>query len=321
MLVSFFCALIGCLITGVQSVLIYIQGEGVCFNEGCKIADSLTLVDPLYFNLAGFFFFLIVLIGLSRARKGSSLWQRFTSLLLLAGLAAEAVLLSFQIIIIQAICSYCLIIMALIVLANMCMGLKQMFKGMVIFSAVLIASFSLDYRGGAVTSKPLEQGTMARYQPENSSKRLLLFISSSCTHCQSVLDSLKDNPGCAVDFNPVDRYDNFSFPDAEPVAGYKPRINLHYLKKLGISEVPVLLDRQETSMLVIRGGEAIKAYIDQQCGPRLPQPPAPALQQSAEQMSSMSTSSYALPLPGEEDGCAIEEDCEDPLGQSSLQQQ
>ncbi|NNK12834.1 MAG: hypothetical protein HKP52_01200, partial [Desulfofustis sp.] len=79
MLVSFFCALIGCLITGVQSVLIYIQGEGVCFNEGCKIADSLTLVDPLYFNLAGFFFFLIVLIGLSRARKGSSLWQRFTS--------------------------------------------------------------------------------------------------------------------------------------------------------------------------------------------------------------------------------------------------
>jgi uncharacterized membrane protein len=321
MLVSFFCALIGCLITGVQSVLIYVQGEGVCFNEGCKIVDSLTLVDPLYFNIAGFIYFLIAAIGLSRARKGSNLWQRFTSLLLLAGLAAEAVLLSFQIIISQALCSYCLIILALIVLANFFMGLKQMFKGIVVFSAVLIASFSLDYHGGAVIPKPLEQGTMARYQPENSSTRLFLFISSSCVHCQSVLDSLKDKPGCAIDFNPVDRYDNFSFPGAETVAGYKPRINLHFLKKLGISEVPVLLDRQDTSMVLIRGGETIKAYIDQQCGPRLPEAPAPATLQSSEQMSSMSTSSLPLPLPGEEEGCEIEQDCEDPPGQSSQQQQ
>jgi uncharacterized membrane protein len=315
MLVSFFCALIGCLITGAQSVFIYIQGEGVCFNEGCNIADSLTQIDPLYFNLAGFFFFLIAAIGLSRARKGSSLWLRFTSLLLLAGLAAEAVLLSFQIIISQALCSYCLIILALIVLANLFMGLKQLFKSIVIFSAVMIASFSLDYHGGAVTPKPLEQGTMARYQPDNSSKRFFLFVSSSCPHCQSVLDSLVDNPSCAVDFNPVDRYDGFSFPGAESVAGYKPKINLYFLKKLGISEVPVLLDQQGTSMILIRGGEAIKAYTDQQCGPRLPQPPV----QSSEQMSNMS-SSYSLPLPSEEDGCEIEEDCED-QGQSSLQQQ
>ena len=327
MLVSFFLALIGCLITGVQSVLIYVQGEGVCFNEGCKIVDSLTLVDPLYFNIAGFFYFLIAAIGLSRARKGSNLWQRFTSLFLLAGLAAEAVLLSFQIIISQALCSYCLIILALIVLANLFMGLKQMFKGIVVFSAVMIASFSLDYHGGAVTPKPIEQGTIASYQPDNASKRFFLFISSGCTHCQSVLDSLKDNPTCAVDFNPVDRYEGFSFPGAETVAGYKPRINLHFLKKLGIAEVPVLLDQQETSMVLIRGAETIKAYIDQQCGPSLPEPPAPAptpatdsapmLQQGSEQMSTMSGSSYSLPLPGEEDGCAIEEDCEETEGQSS----
>ena len=289
MLVSFFCALIGCLITGVQSVLIYIQGEGVCFNEGCKIVDSLTLVDPLYFNIAGFFYFLLAAIGLSRARKGSNLWQRFTSLLLLAGLAAEAVLLSFQIIISQVLCSYCLIILALIVLANFFMGLKQMFKGIVVFSAVMIAGFSLDYHGGAIAPKPLEHGTMARYQPENSNQRFVLFISSSCVHCQSVLDSLQDSPGCAVDFNPVDRYDGFSFPGAETVAGYKPRINLHFLKKLGIVEVPVLLDQQETSMVLIRGAETIKAYIGQQCGPRLPE--APATLQGSEQMSTMSTNS------------------------------
>ena len=183
MLVSFFCALIGVLITGVQSVLIYVQGEGVCFNEACKIVDSLTLVDPLYFNLAGFFYFLLAAIGLSRARKGSNLWQRFTSLLLLSGLAAEAVLLAFQIIISQVLCSYCLIILALIVLANMFMGLKQIFKGVFIFSAVLIASLSLDYHSGAIVPQPLERGTMTRFQAENGNTRFHLFISSRCTHC------------------------------------------------------------------------------------------------------------------------------------------
>ena len=311
MLVSFFSALIGILLTGTQSVLIYLQGEGVCFNEGCRIVDSLTLVDPLYFNAAGFFFFLIAAIGLSRARKGSDLWRRFTSLLLLSGLAAEAVLLAFQLIISQALCSYCLIILSLIVLANAFMGLKQIFKGIAIFSAVLVASFSLDYHGGAVKPLPLESGTMARFQPEKFDKRFYLFISSSCSHCQSVLASLEKNPDCAVDFNPVDRYDTFAFPGAQAAGGYRPDINLNFLKKLGITEIPVLLDQQESTMTLVRGEQAIKNYIDQQCRPSLPQ----LGMQSSEQQSS----SYALPLPLEEDGsCAIEEDCED---QSSQLQQ
>ena len=315
MLVSFFCALIGLLLTATQSVLIYVQGEGVCFNEGCRIVDSLTLVDPLYFNLAGSFYFLLAAIGLSRTRRGSNLWQGFTSLLLLSGLAAEAVLLAFQIIISQVLCSYCLIILALVVLANMFMGLKQLFKGIFIFSAVLIASFSLDYHGGAVTPQPLERGTMARHHADNGNSRFYLFISSRCTHCQSVLDRLKQNPECGVSFNPVDRYDGFSHPGTEPTAGYEPEINLLFLKKLGIAEVQVLLDQQGATMTLIRGAEAIKAYIDQQCVPRLPQPPAPP--QSSEQMSGMSTNGLTLPLPGEEDGCKVEEECEEPAGGQS----
>lgn len=311
MLVGFFIALIGCLITGAQSLLIYLQGEGVCFNEGCKIVDSLTLVDPLYFNLAGFFYFLIAALGLSRARKGSSIWERFTSLWLLSGLAAEAVLLAFQIIISQALCSYCLIILALIVLANLCLGLKQMFKGIFIFSAVMIASFSLDYHGGTVQPQPLELGTMARYQPDNFNKRFTLFVSSSCPHCQAVLTSLEQSTACAVDFNPVDRYDGFSYPGAEMVASYRPKVNLRFLKRLGILEVPVLLDQEGASMTLIRGEKAIQTYIDQQCRPSLPQVGV----QSSEQLSS----NYPLPLTSEENACTVEEECEETGGQSSLQ--
>ncbi len=312
MFLSIVFALIGCLLTGVQAALIFIQGEGVCFNDGCRIVDSLTRVDPLLFNLAGFIFFFIGAVGLSRARSGSELWLRFTSLLLLAALAAEAVLLAFQIIVSEALCSYCLIILALIVLINVFMGPKQIFKGIVIFSAVMLASFSLDYHGGAIRPQPLESGTMARYQPEESDKEMYLFISSNCKYCQAVLDKIKESSGCTINFNPVDAYRDFSFDGATLTPEYRPKTNLNFLKKLGIQEVPVLLYREDASMHLIRGEQAINGFIDSHCTttPRLP-----TLQEPVQ----MSSSYQPLPLPiGEqEEGCAIEEACEEPLGQSS----
>jgi len=309
MLVSFFLALIGCLLTGAQSLLIYYQGEGVCFNDGCAIVDSLTLVDPLIFNLVGFFFFLICTIGISRARKGSDLWRRFISLALLAALAAEAVLLAFQLIISQALCSYCLIILALVLLLNLFMGLKQIFKGVVIFSAVLLASFALDYHGSSIKPQPIEGGTMARYQPADAGRQIYLFISSTCKYCQSVLSALENSTGCAINFNPIDRYDTFSFADAETIPGYRPEVNLAFLKRLEIREVPVLLVKEDSAMTLVSGEQSVVRYIEQQCGGLQP---AVDLQSSGH-VSSIST----LPLPTEEDGCTIEENCQDPPDQTS----
>jgi uncharacterized membrane protein len=311
MFLSIFFTLIGCLLTGVQALLIYIQGEGVCFNEGCEIVDSLTLVDPLYFNLAGFFYFFILAIGLARARNGSDLWRRFCGLLLLAGLAAEGVLLAFQLIISQALCSYCLIILSLILLANLFMGLKQFAGGLVIFSAVLLASFSLDYHGGAVRPQPLETGTMARLQPDQSDKQIYLFISSTCKHCQSVLTLLENSRGCTINFNPVDAYHDFSFPGADLLPDYLPAVNLGFLKRLGIHEIPVLLHQEGPTMTLVRGEQAIAEFIDRQCSgtagiPRLPEP---------VQMSS-SYQLSPLPIGAEEDGCTIEQVCDDPTQQS-----
>ncbi len=311
MFLSIFFALIGCLLTGVQALLIYIQGEGVCFNEGCRVVDSLTLVDPLYFNLAGFFYFFILVIGLSRARNGSELWRRFSGLLLLAGLAAEGVLLAFQLIISQALCYYCLIILSLILLANLFMGLKQFAGGLVIFSAVLLASFSLDYHGGTVRPRPLELGTMARLQTDQSDKQIYLFISSTCQHCQSILTRLEQSRGCTISFNPVDAYDDFSFPGAELQPGYLPAVNLGFLKKLGINEVPVLLHQESSSLTLVRGEQAISEFIDRQCSAALGMTtlPEPVQMSSSYQLP-------PLPLGGEEDGCTIEQVCDDPAQQS-----
>jgi len=311
MFLSFFIALIGCLVTGTQSVLIYLQGEGVCFNEGCTIVDSLTRVDPLYFNLAGFVFFLVAAIGLSSARKGSDLSKRFISLILLAALAAEGVLFAFQVIISEAFCSYCLIILSLIALMNLFMGLKQFFKAGVIFSAVLLASFVLDYHGGRIKPQPLENGTMALVAGAESETELFLFISSTCEHCKKVLESLDDGQTCTIKFNPIDRLDTLPLDGVEKTASYDPDINLAFLKRLEIQEIPVLLSRSESSMTLITGERAIQAYIDEQCRPQL----KGVIGTSSIEM----TSSYQPPLPIADDGCTIEEACEDPQGATSEQ--
>ena len=63
-------------------------------------------------------------------------------------------------------------------------------------------------------------------------------------------------------------------------------------------------------MTLISGEQAITSFIEQQCRIAVPQ----ASLKSSGQLSS----SYSPPLPPEEDGCSIEEDCEDEQGQSSM---
>jgi len=307
MFISFLLALTGCLVTGVQTVLIYLQGEGVCFNDGCRIVDSLTLVDPLYFNLAGFLFFLTALIGIGNARRGSDLWRRFISIVLLAALAAEGVLFSFQIIISEAFCSYCLIILALIALMNMFMGLKQFFKALIIFSSVLLASFALDYHGGSMKPHPLENGTMGRLASDKPDREVFLFVSSSCEHCKKIIAYLGENRICTVNFNPIDRVDSIPLEGVERTATYDPKENVAFLKRLGINQIPVLVSKTESAMTILQGEQAIQAYIDEHCRTGSYLGTTSAEGQSAAPM----TSSYqAAPLLGD-DGCTIDENCDD----------
>lgn len=311
MFISLFLALIGCLATGIQTVLIFLQGEGVCFNDGCAIVDSLTLVDPFYFNLAGFIFFLVTAISLASARKGSELSRRFISLVLLAALAAEGVLFSFQIVISKAFCSYCLIILALIALINLLMGLKQFFKGIVIFSAVLLASLVLDYHGGSIKPQELENGTMARLVSRSGDRQLFLFISSTCEHCKKVIASLGNDLTCTVNFNPIDRLDSLPLAEAEPSSSYNSGVNLVFLKRMEINEVPVMLSRTESTMTLIAGEQAIRDFVDEHC--RSSAPPV------VPQISPDMTSSYLPAAAPGEDGCTIDETCTDPQTDTSGQ--
>ena len=64
-------AFLASVLTAVQAFSIYIQGQALCFNNGCAIVDSLTTVSPLFFNIAGFLFFQILILWTSLALPAS----------------------------------------------------------------------------------------------------------------------------------------------------------------------------------------------------------------------------------------------------------
>ena len=304
MLMSILFSLVGCILTGLQTFLIFYKGDGICFNEGCSIVDSLTTVPPLYFNLAGLLFFLIISFSLNQARKKSEIWQRFASLCLLAGLAAEGVLFSFQLFITEVFCSYCLIIFMLIALANIFMGIKQIFKSVVIFSAVLIAFFSLDFKSG---SQPqalhLDNGSIAKMKIEASDRQLYLFFSSTCSHCEQVIEEMQQDITCSVNFNPIDSIESFSFPGAQTTDSYKTQVNINFLRSLGINGVPALVDMHDGTTTIWKGGRTIKTFLDHNCSSKV------IKKNKSNQIGQ--TSSTSLPVLAENDDCSTSEDCDD----------
>jgi hypothetical protein len=310
MILSLVFAIIGLVLTGLQTWFLYTEQNTLCFNEGCEIVDSLTRVPPLYFNIVGFVFFLIICFGLLRARKGSDLWQRFVGLLLLAALAAEAALLSFQLGVTQALCSYCLIIFGIVVLVNFFMGIKQIFRGIVIFSAVMIGFASLDFKTAATSTGSLDTGTISRLSVDKSERQLYLFFSSSCKYCENIIEQLKEENSCNLNFNPIESIDSFTFKGATRTSSYLPEINKKYLHILGIEEIPVLLVKEQSGWTTLLGGQAISEYLSLNCTKNLKN-------QQTSEISINQSNGYSLPLAPQKDACSYDQDCEDPANGSS----
>ena len=298
-------ALLASILTAVQAFAIYLQGRTLCFNDGCAIIDSLTAVSPLYFNLAGFLFFQIIFWCLLWGRDGADHWHKLARLLLLAGLCAEAVLVFFQYKIAGVFCSYCIAILTFIVLLNILSGPRQVFRGIILFSAVTVACFSLHFRQEEGSGASLDKGSMAIFAGERQDTKLFLFFSSTCPHCEKVIDMLKEENRCAVRFNPLEHIDSFVFPGVEYLAEYHPEININFMKSLAISEIPVLVATQEQKTLVLKGEQQISQYLKENCREQK------AVNYSGT--SSSGQSGYSI-LPdgqgGTDDACKVGADCE-----------
>lgn len=299
-------ALLGSILTGLQAVFLVIGREGLCLNEGCKIVDSFPKLPPLYFNIAGCIYFLTLFWCFVKGRKGSEYWHQFAKLLLLAGIASEAVLLFFQYSIVSAFCSYCLIVFSFILLLNILSGLRQIFASMVIFAAVFAILLSLELRAVSSSDVSLDAGSYAQIGEESEHSSRYLFFSETCAHCEKVIATIDVNSTCNIRFNPIDRIDHFSLSSIRQFSEYDPAINLGFLKSLNIKEIPVLVVTDQEGAVVLKGERRITAYLDEHC-----------FGGDAEvdySGSSQTTSSDYGQLPVQnqlEEGCSVEEDCED----------
>ncbi|MBU1567901.1 MAG: vitamin K epoxide reductase family protein [Proteobacteria bacterium] len=253
-------------LTAVQVVLLHTGAKGLCFNEGCEIVDSMTNVSPLVFNIAGFLFFQALFWLFLCGRKGSEYWHKLARLLLLAGFAAEAVLVFFQYSIATVFCSYCLVILAVIALLNLCCGMYQFVRGMVIFIAVLVACFSLQFGpSSAARGSSLDSGSLAMVNGKRDGAKRYLFFSASCAHCEKVIESIGADNICTVRFNPIEKIEKLAVPGMVKFTDYQPEVNRSLLQSLSIGEVPVLMVKTEDETHIFKGEKRIREYLEKTC--------------------------------------------------------
>jgi len=264
-------ALGGSLLTLIQIILLESGLEGICFSGGCEIVDSQTTIPPLFFNFFGLVFFQAVFWAVWAGRRSEEL-QFYVRMLLLAGLAAEGVLVSFQYIVVESFCTYCLIIFSLVALLNFLGGLHQTVNGAAIFAAVVIAFSTLQFTATTSEStatgiKDLEKGAYAVLPGMEKKPELVLFFSSTCPHCEKVIKSMQQGTTCTVNFNPVSKVTKFPLTGVIQNEHYDIGVNRVFMTSLDRTSIPVLLIDQKKRLELIGGGNAIMNYLDESCRP------------------------------------------------------
>ncbi len=296
-------ALVGALGAAIQAALLYSRGKAICFNEGCRVIEGLTRVAPLFINLAGLGFFLATAVLAWRAPESRPL-RRLLRLLLLAGIAAEGVLFSYQMFVAKAFCSWCLVVFALVALLNLFAGIRQALGSVAVF-AVSLAAFSVLSFGviqPPAGGRALDGGTYGVRRCAAPAKQVYLVFSSTCPHCAEVLRTLESCNSCNFHFNPIDQISGLDLPGVERSAAYDPGVNRGLLALLGIEEVPVLFAPGPEGMSIIRGEKRILAYISAECFRA-----APVLNIDPSRL--LGDGSLELFRGEKDDGCNVTVDC------------
>jgi uncharacterized membrane protein len=310
-LIQWFSVLAGAFIT-LQIAFILAKGEAFCINDGCRVVEKLTIVPPLYINLAGLLYF-IALFSASRSRRngsGSSLDR--LRLLLLLGLAVEAVLLSYQVFVIRAFCTYCLVIFAIIIALNLFYGWQQIRIAVPLLGAMLASFAVLNFSPAsllALKSETLASGTYAVRKCAEPAKKLYFFFSSDCPHCKNVLSVLENCNSCEFHFNPIDKNQVLAISGLEYNPSYSPSLNRVVLSMLNITTIPVLLVQNPDGLTFIKGEEGINRFVRQTC---FLQEEEISIDPSLLNLSEPEMNIY----DAQEGDCTIEVECPDEPGQT-----
>ncbi len=312
-------ALGGGLLAAAQALLIVLQGNILCLNDGCEVVEKLTNVPPIAFNMAGSLYFMTIFFALWQSARGIRGWLSLAQVLLLAGMAAEGVLVCFQQYIAQVFCSYCLIILSIIGVLNILMGWRQVLASIAVFGSVVLAFSSLQFTpysdaGGA----SLERGVYGHLALNTSSgEELSLFFSSTCPHCEDVIQTIDADFTCNLNFNPIDRLEEKPLSGIILNSEYFPDKNMRYLKELGIAEIPVLVVKGDRELRVLKGKQMILEFLDNHC--RSESIFTETSSEAGESSGQSSIFSYVSPRE-QEDGCFVGEDCEPETAKDKIAQ-
>lgn len=299
-------ALLASLLVVIQLAILLLGKEGLCLSQGCQVVDQLTRVSPLVFNIAGLLFFQAVFWGTYRVKSEEASRLQLVRLLLLAGLAAEGVLVGFQQIIAGAFCTYCLIVLGFIILLNLLIGFKQVLAGAFVFGVVLVVFSSLEFKHSPKNSKALDEGVFAMKTHPSSATRVYLFYSSTCAHCQRVLAVMAQKTAPSMHFNPIDSVTSITVPGVTLNREYDPKVNKTLLNSLDIDEIPVLLERKANGYAIIKGETAILAYLD-----GLETQNQQSAVSSVDRSRTAPASDAFIPgIAHEEEGCSVNTDCD-----------
>ena len=258
-------ALIGLLLTGAQLVFSLLHGENFCLNQGCQIVESYTGSSPIVTNAIGFIFFLAIL-SLSLLAPKSEKLKYLLWTLLLAGAGAEGIFLGFQLFVAKALCSYCLLILSLVVLIILSFSPKAALQAGAIFMAQLLVFSILNFqKTTSIVQYSLNNGTYAIKSCTKPVKELYLIFSTECPHCQNVLNALKGCSRCELHLNPIKPIEKDLFPDLKKSKNYTTDVNVLALKVLGIQTIPVLVVKNPNGLTFITGDKPIISFIEEHC--------------------------------------------------------
>lgn len=307
----------GALLTAVQALLVVVKGDILCLNEGCKVVESLTTVPPLAFNLVGFAYFAIIFRLLHLGKNKDRGWLKWARLFLLCGMAVEGVLVCFQYYVAEVFCSYCLIILSLVVILNMLLGIRQVVFALALFAAVAVAFSSLEFSSRSESGEVvLADGIYGTLEKSRQGTELYLFFSSTCPHCEEVIETIGPDFTCSLNFNPVDTLENSPLDGLNRQENYSPVANRRFLKNLGINEIPVLTIKEPGEIRTLKGKQKILEYLDSTCRSEL----LPVDMTSEITGMSGQIPGYQFQIPGvEDDECKVDANCEDPLPENSKQ--
>jgi glutaredoxin len=241
----------------------------LCEASGCKIAGELLKFEAIYLNYVGVVGVFALMIFGYRSIK-----SRFFEVLFFVGLysaiAFEATILSYQWIVNPELCLFCLgIFGSLLVIA--------FFASMRHFIVVLASVVSIT---GALYA--LNIVTNQAYLTKSG---YYLVQSNSCSHCKKVKAYLKEHQ---IDYAPI------------AISEVNARA---FLKFLDMGTIPVLIEKSDRGVEIIKGDQAIIAHFEAQKAPS-----TPPQESSTAPQSSLTGTSSALPsflMQPDNGGCEI----------------